>query len=64
MVTTAAVRRPWWAGGLVVERHTNGVPPQPIDGPVELGQRAVQPQALVARMAVHYATSLQTGQTR
>jgi hypothetical protein len=47
------MRRPWLAGGLVVERHTNGVPPQPIDGPVKLGQRAVQPQAPVARMAVH-----------
>jgi hypothetical protein len=48
----------------MVERRRSGVPAQPIQGPVELLQGAVQPQAPVARTAGHQATSLQTGQVR
>jgi hypothetical protein len=48
----------------VVERGGHGVPAQPVRGPVELLQGAVQAQASVARAVVHQVTWWQTGQAR
>jgi hypothetical protein len=48
----------------LVQRRGRGVPPQPVNGLVELGNRAVQPQASVARPGGHQVTWWQTGQAR